>query len=250
MTGKNYRVIAERGLNIRSGPGRDFADLGDLALGEEVISPDTSGWLPVLLQDGTVGWLIQDFLQEISASQEPPGEAEEVDSGEAAPAAGGSNFSTKEETIQSIIAACRVQGLTLPEQIAYVLATVEWETGRTFKPVKEAYWKSEAWRQANLRYFPFYGRGYVQLTWEANYRKYSQVSGKDLVGNPDLALDPQTALFILIHGFKTGAFTGKKITDYINSEGVDFFNARRCINGVDKAEEIAALAEKHLETLP
>lgn len=124
---------------------------------------------------------------------------------------------------------------------------MEWETGKTFKPVREAFWKDEAWRRANLsRYYPYYGRGYVQLTWKANYEKYAELTGLDLVNSPDLAMDPQIALFILVHGFRTGAFTGKKITDYITAEEYDFVNARRCINGVDKAEEIAALAEKYL----
>jgi hypothetical protein len=52
--------------------------------------------------------------------------------------------------------------------MAYVLATTEWETDHTFKPVREAFWKDEAWRQVNLRYYPYYGRGYMQLTWEDN----------------------------------------------------------------------------------
>jgi hypothetical protein len=73
--------------------------------------------------------------------------------------------------------------------------------------------------------------------------------GIDLVNDPDLALDPQNALFILVHGFKTGAFTTKKITDYINTEEEpDFYNARKCINGLDKAEEIADIAENFLES--
>lgn len=158
------------------------------------------------------------------------------------------DFSTKEGTITAIKAECHKQGLSLPNQIAYVLATVEWETARTFQPVREAYWKDEDWRRRHLsKYYPFYGRGYVQLTWEGNYRKYSKILGLDLVKEPDLAMEPRHALFILVHGFKTGAFTGKKISDYINAAKSDFRNARRCINRLDRAEEIAALAEKFLE---
>jgi uncharacterized Fe-S cluster protein YjdI len=54
----------------------------------------------------------------------------------------------------------------------------------------------------------------------------------------------------LVHGFKTGTFTGRKISDYINQNHTDFTNARRCINGSDHAFEIAKLAEKLLSTLP
>ena len=163
------------------------------------------------------------------------------------------DFSTKDGTIAAIKAECEKQGIGLPNQIAYVLATVQHETGETFMPVREAYYvskdfdKAEAWRQANLRYFPYYGRGYVQITWEGNYRKYSDILGIDLVKEPDLAAEPRNALYILVHGFKTGAFTGKKISDFINERKTDFINARRCINRLDKAEEIAAIAQKFLK---
>jgi len=158
----------------------------------------------------------------------------------------GYDFSTKGGTIEAIKSECAAQGIGLKTQIAYVLATVEWETNKTFAPVKEAYWLSEDWRRANLRYYPYYGRGYVQLTWKNNYAKYSQILGEDLTNNPDLALKPEIALFVLVHGFKTGTFTGRKITDYINSGAADFVNARRCINGTDHAHDIARLAEKYL----
>lgn len=158
--------------------------------------------------------------------------------------------SSKEQTIELIIQECKKQDIGLNSQIAYVLATVQWETAQTFRPVKEAFWHDEAWRQSHFRYFPYYGRGFVQLTWENNYKKYSQLLGIDLVKNPDLALNPKVALFILVHGFKTGTFTGRKISDYINNNRSDFISARRCINGSDHAAEIAKLAEKFLTTLP
>jgi hypothetical protein len=150
------------------------------------------------------------------------------------------------QTISAIKAECAAQGIGLATQTAYVLATAQWETAHTFKPVKEAFWKSEEWRREHLRYFPYYGRGYVQLTWRSHYETYGDMLGIDLVGVPDLALDPNVALFVLVHGFKTGVFTGRKITDFIDATRTDFVKARRCINGMDKAQEIAALAEKHL----
>lgn len=57
-----------------------------------------------------------------------------------------------------------------------------------------------------------------------------------MVNEPDLALNPEYSLFILIDEFKYGEFTGKKITDYINESKTDFYNARKCINGLDQAE--------------
>ncbi|BAQ65542.1 peptidoglycan-binding domain-containing protein [Geminocystis sp. NIES-3709] len=154
------------------------------------------------------------------------------------------DFSTKEGTANAIISECKKQGLNLKNQIAYVLATAQWETANTFKPVKEAYWLSEDWRRKNLRYFPFYGRGFVQITWMANYQKYSRILGIDLVNFPDKVLEPNISLFILVHGCKNGVFTGMSIEDYINNNVVDFHNARRVINGIDKAQEIANIARE------
>lgn len=133
----------------------------------------------------------------------------------------------------------------LRNELAYVLATTEWETNRTFQPVKEAYWLSEDWRKKNLRYYPWYGRGFVQLTWEANYKKAGKKLGVDLTTNPDKAMDPNIAAEVLVVGMKEGWFTGKKLSDYITLKKSDFLNARRIVNGTDKAKEIEALAKKY-----
>lgn len=135
------------------------------------------------------------------------------------------------------------------QQAAYTIATAWWETAQTMMPVREAYWLSEAWRKKNLRYYPYYGRGYVQLTWEFNYKKASDYFGVDFVNNPDLVMEPRYALPILVVGMNEGWFTGKKLDDYIDSvddkdsiELVEYKNARRIVNGTDKAETIAKLA--------
>ena len=159
------------------------------------------------------------------------------------------DFSCKEGTIEAIKLECQARGIGLNPQIAYVLATTQWETNQTFEPVREAYWLSENWRKNNLRYYPFYGRGFVQLTWKNNYEKYSRILGVDMASDPDIAMQPKVALFVLAHGFKTGIFTGRKITDYIDETKTDFVRARRCINGTDKAHEIADLAKKFLADL-
>ena len=144
------------------------------------------------------------------------------------------NFSSKDGMIKAIKWECRAQGIGLNTQITYVLATTQWETNQTFEPVREAYWLSENWRKNNLRYYPFYGRGFVQLTWKNNYEKYSRILGVDMASDPDIAMRPNVALFVLVHGFKTGTFTGRKITDYIDETKTEFVRARRCINGADK----------------
>lgn len=161
----------------------------------------------------------------------------------------GRDYSGRAGTVAAIEAECIRQGLTLKTQIAYVLATVEHETNDTFKPVREAYWMPEWWRKRKLRYYPYYGRGYVQLTWKFNYARYAEILGVDLVRNPDRAMEPAIANFVLVHGFKHGVFTGKKITDYIRQGKTDFVGARRCINGTDKAAKIAGIAVRRLKAM-
>ena len=151
---------------------------------------------------------------------------------------------------RKIIRMCKKHGL-LRNQAAYVLATAYWETGRTMKPVREAFYiserfsKAEAWRKRNLRYYPWYGRGHVQLTWERNYKKASRKLGVDFMSDPDKVMKADYSAEILVIGSKEGWFTGKKLSHYITLRKSDFVNARRIINGTDKKHEIAALAKKY-----
>ncbi len=85
----------------------------------------------------------------------------------------------------------------------------------------------------------FHGRGYVQLTGRSNYGKAKTLVGADLVGTPDLALNPAIAGKILFTGMETGLFTTKKFGDYFNKTAEDWLNARRIINGLDCAPQIA-----------
>lgn len=145
---------------------------------------------------------------------------------------------------RALIEECQRQKL-LRNQCAYVLATAYWETAHTMKPVEEAYWVPNAaeWRKKNLRYYPWYGRGFVQLTWEPNYKHAEDELGVPLTKKPELALDPGIACEIAVTGMREGWFTGKKLSDYITLQRSDFKGARRIINGTDKAQSIADLAK-------
>lgn len=98
-------------------------------------------------------------------------------------------------------------------------------------------------------YYPFYGRGYVQLTWNYNYEKYGRKLGINLLASPDKVMEPNIALFILVDGMLLGEFTGKKLGTYVNGSKTDFLNARRVINGTDKAPLIKGLANNWLSRL-
>lgn len=131
---------------------------------------------------------------------------------------------------------------------AYALATAYHETNKTMKPVVEAYWLSEEWRRTHLRYYPWYGRGYVQLTWEKNYKKADDelhLSGS-LLTNPNRALEPAVAAKVLVLGMSEGWFTGKKLGDYLHSDAEsegNYTQARRIINGLDRASDISHYAK-------
>lgn len=148
--------------------------------------------------------------------------------------------------MDAILDECEARGVTDPGQIAYVLATAFHETARTMQPVTE--YGGEKYLRSK-KYYPYYGRGHVQLTWLENYREWSQRLGVDLCKNPDLALDPKISARILVEGSKLGTFTGKKLSTYINGAKRDFKNARRIINGVDKAFLIATYANRFLRAL-
>jgi putative chitinase len=160
---------------------------------------------------------------------------------------------------REIINECKKQQLNLWE-CAYVLATAYWETGKTMEPVEEGFYlKNPKAFQKKLKYYPFYGRGLVQLTWLENYLKAGRFLGIDLVKNPALALDPKYSVVILVTGMRKGWFTGVELDDHIDaideSDGEDareFEGARKGVNGVDRKKEIAQIAlayERELKLL-
>lgn len=146
---------------------------------------------------------------------------------------------------------------------AYALATAFHETAHTMQPIKE---------YGGPRYFTrmydvtgnrpglaksmgnttpgdgakYCGRGYVQLTWKANYAKAGVKLGVDLVNNPDLAMRADIAAKIMREGMVGGWFTGKALFHFLPAVGMPdrkaYVNARRVINGLDKAGPIADYA--------
>src|SRR5258708_5867015 len=143
--------------------------------------------------------------------------------------------------------------------VAYMLATVKLECADTFMPITErgpqSYFdkyepgtsigKNLGNTQAGDG-FLFRGRGYVQITGRANYQKMSGrlalSGGDDLVLHPEVALQPDVAYKIMSYGMRRGSFTGKRLGNYINAAGSDYQQARRIINGLDRADDIAGYA--------
>ena len=159
------------------------------------------------------------------------------------------------DNINLIVETCEKYNLSYP-QTAYVLATTAWETARTFKPIKEYgsnkyLSKYDTGRlakalgntpQADGDGQKYAGRGYVMITGYYNYKFAGEQLGIDLINNPDLALEPKYSAEILVRGSKEGWFTSKKLSDYINDKSKSYYQARRVINGLDKAQQIADIA--------
>lgn len=146
---------------------------------------------------------------------------------------------------------------------AYALATAWHETAHTMQPIRELGGRSYLFRM----YDPggnrpalaksmgntepgdgvkYCGRGLVQLTWKANYARAEKQTGHPLIAQPDLALQPAIAAQIMRSGMEEGWFTGRSFNSFLPKLGpadeAAFINARRIINGSDRAGQIAGYA--------
>lgn len=162
-----------------------------------------------------------------------------------------------------ILDECKAACISDMRWVAYMLATAYHETAATMQPIREynrgkGYDYGKKLKMSRVPYTSpdriYYGRGYVQLTWYENYQLMSRLIGVDLLNNPDLALDKKIAARIMIEGMTKGSssfgdFTGKCLEMYFNDTLTDWNNARRIINGTDKAELIAGYAKKFYSAL-
>lgn len=138
---------------------------------------------------------------------------------------------------------------------ADMMATAQRETG-TFIPVREGgrgagsaygnpvtFTAKDKTKHTNV----YYGRGYVQLTHLENYIKAGDQLGlgEALAIDPDKALDPAIAYSVMTLGMRNGWFSTAehKLRDFIVATKCDYYQARRIINLLNLATEIAACAE-------
>ncbi len=150
--------------------------------------------------------------------------------------------------------------------LAYCLATTFHETARTMQPIREHGGSAYFTRMYDTRGdrphvaralgnvspgdgAKYAGRGFVQITGRANYARAGQLLGIDLVGKPDLALEAVYAAPILFEGMREGWFTSRKLSHYFNAGIDDPVNARRIVNGTDRAEHIARIHTDFLSAL-
>lgn len=170
---------------------------------------------------------------------------------------------------EAILASCRRHSVTDPQHVANILAQVHHETGGYMLPIKETVFASHkdknpsdatviarldaAFAKGQLPWVKtpywrdgWFGRGPIQITHEANYRKMGARLGVDLVGNPALALEPDVGADIAVVGMSEGLFTGRKLSDYRFPAALSARpaqNPRRIVNGQDGTD--AKIAGTH-----
>lgn len=161
--------------------------------------------------------------------------------------------------VKRIVDTCLMNGIGSKHHLAYILATAYHETGGRMQPVREGFAATNEgairavtrlYEQGRIRTnyalpingHSYYGRGLIQITWKDNYDRVGKLLGVDLVNNADLALDPQVSADTLVLGMLGGWFTGRKLSDYDREDGYDYYGARRIVNGLDRAMDIAELA--------
>lgn len=161
---------------------------------------------------------------------------------------------------------------------SYMLTTVKRETDSTYHPIHEYgghdYFVRrygghtrkgrELGNDTPEEGADYAGEGYPQTTGESNYekaedalRKYYPEVVRDFEARTgrkfDLTVgdqpndkkdprnmgDPAIAYYTMSHGMRTGMFTGRSLSHYFNATREDPYNARKIINGLDHASEIA-----------
>jgi putative chitinase len=132
--------------------------------------------------------------------------------------------------------------------LAYMLATVYWETAHTMQPIEE-FGKGQGYTYGlrdPVTGQAYYGRGFVQLTWKRNYEVMGRLLHVDLANHPERALDPGIATQILFEGMLradsgVGDFTGLALEDCFNDKSENWDRARAIINGRDHYAEIGQI---------
>lgn len=175
--------------------------------------------------------------------------------------------------MEAILREWEAQQLTDLRWLAYILATTYHETAKTMQPVAE-YGKGKGHdygKKLKMGGGPgkriayetpdklFYGRGHTQNTWYENYQRLTKAAathGKpwDFLNDPDLLLQMEPSIWATFFAMRVGLYTGKRLEDYFNELTVgatdyQWVNARKIINGLDFAEQIAGYAKVFFEAV-
>lgn len=140
----------------------------------------------------------------------------------------------------------------------YILATVKHECADKWQPIDEdqTLWSQHAYGNevevkdpaGNTYKNRYYGRGYVQLTLQKNYKGMGKNLGygDDLFYHPEKVKEPELAYRIISYGMLNGSFNDTNqfgLRQYISGASCDYVAARATVNTKgDQAERIAGYA--------
>lgn len=184
--------------------------------------------------------------------------------------------SQNQQAINDIIDEWEAQRDDDLKRLAFILATARRESSGTWQPIREApRCSSEECREraigqllqkrANARgkkprdnYAKpaangqrYYGRGYIQLTGENNYRQADRRlgTGTSLYDNPDRVMEQKTAVSILVRGMLEGWFgNGKPLSYYLNETEANWLEARNNVNPRSPNKPITAASGREIYT--
>lgn len=157
--------------------------------------------------------------------------------------------------------------------LAYVLGTAFHETAQKMYPVREGLKDNDAdsiayleaahkkkgsgpvyWRDTPS----YFGRGYVQITWDWNYQQADEQLGRTkmpasqrFLTNPSLALEVDHSTMITWDGMIDGWFSQSNclLRYFLPGRKPKWKDARRIINGWDKWETIASYSDTFLKLI-
>jgi len=167
------------------------------------------------------------------------------------------------------------------DELAYVMATAHYESQwgadmtENYEGDLKEYFIEKYYRNKRIAQelgnthiddaWYFHGRGFVQLTGRRHYQSYtdhfaeinftdSQGNPVDLIANPNAAVDPKVAAYILVHGMITGEFTEISLSQFLPQDGgtFDFYSARQVVNPGDDPQvyqRIADMAQVYADLL-
>lgn len=153
--------------------------------------------------------------------------------------------------------------------LAYILATAYWETFPDMSPNRERggdkyltdmydiRGRRPNMAKANGNTEPgdgvrYAGKGLAHVTWRNNYRMVDKRFGFRTEETPELMLQMEVAVPVLVTGMMEGMFTGVQLSEVIQTETESleqFLDNRAIINGKDKALEIAKIAVKFQDAI-
>ncbi|KAI8618204.1 lysozyme-like domain-containing protein [Chytriomyces sp. MP71] len=122
-----------------------------------------------------------------------------------------------------------VAGFTIPlanmEELALLMGNMAHESGGFFY-TEEIMCAGVTSPTSKCPYGLYHGRGYIQLSWEANYKSASTAIGKDLVSNPDLVMNDLATNWATVSWYWQSS-----VQPTLKSSGYTLANSVKSING-------------------